>query len=126
VAGGAYLPVMCDTLLMTEGSGLFLAGPALVKAAIGQEVDSEELGGALMHAEISGTIDFREPDDEACLERLRSLVLADMSSPPAPDRRPSATPMPSYGPSWAFKISRGRSRLRSPHRHRATTSSRGP
>jgi len=74
VAGGGYLPVLCDTLLMTEGSGLYLAGPALVKAAIGQVVDSESLGGAKMHAAISGTIDYREPDDEACLERLRRLV----------------------------------------------------
>jgi acetyl-CoA carboxylase carboxyltransferase component len=74
VAGGGYLPVLCDTLLMTEGSGLYLAGPALVKAAIGQEVTSEELGGAQMHAQISGTIDFREKDDPACITRLRSLM----------------------------------------------------
>jgi len=74
VAGGAYLPVLCDTVLMTEGSGLYLAGPALVKAAIGQDVTSEELGGAAMHAAISGTVDFREPDDDACLARLRRLV----------------------------------------------------
>jgi 3-methylcrotonyl-CoA carboxylase beta subunit len=74
VAGGAYLPVMTDTVLMTEGSGLFLAGPALVQAAIGQKVGAEELGGATMHAEISGTVDFKEPDDETCIARLRSLV----------------------------------------------------
>src|ERR1017187_10203806 len=74
VAGGAYLPVMCDQLLMTDGSGLFLAGPALVQAAIGQKVSAEELGGAEMHAQISGTVDFREPKDEACINRLRSLV----------------------------------------------------
>jgi acetyl-CoA carboxylase carboxyltransferase component len=74
VAGGGYLPVLCDQLLMTEGSGLYLAGPALVKAAIGQTVSHEELGGAGMHAAISGTIDFREKDDQACLERLRRLV----------------------------------------------------
>ena len=74
VAGGGYLPVLCDKLLMTEGSGLYLAGPALVRAAIGQVVESEELGGAKMHAGISGTIDYREPNDEACLERLRRLV----------------------------------------------------
>jgi acetyl-CoA carboxylase carboxyltransferase component len=74
VAGGGYLPVLCDKLLMTEGSGLYLAGPALVKAAIGQNVTSEELGGAAMHAAISGTIDFHEKDDEACLERLRRLI----------------------------------------------------
>src|SRR3954464_13160061 len=74
VAGGGYLPVLCDTLLMTEGSGLYLAGPALVKAAIGQVVTDEELGGAEMHAAVSGTIDFKEPDDDACLARLRSLM----------------------------------------------------
>ena len=74
VAGGAYLPVMCDKILMTEGSGLFLAGPALVQAAIGQKTSAEELGGAQMHAQISGTVDFREPDDEKCIARLRSLV----------------------------------------------------
>ncbi|MGB6974828.1 MAG: acyl-CoA carboxylase subunit beta [Terracidiphilus sp.] len=74
VAGGAYLPVMTDTVLMTEGSGLFLAGPSLVQAAIGQKTSAEELGGAAMHAEISGTVDFKEPDDVHCLERMRSLV----------------------------------------------------
>ena len=74
VAGGAYLPVMCDSILMTEGSGLFLAGPALVQAAIGQKTSAEELGGAKMHAQISGTVDFREPDDDACLKRIRALL----------------------------------------------------
>src|SRR3989442_8700620 len=74
VAGGAYLPVLCDKILMTEGSGLYLAGPSLVKAAIGQMVDAEELGGAKMHAEISGTVDFYEKDDPSCLKRLRSLI----------------------------------------------------
>lgn len=74
IAGGGYLPVLCDQLLMTEGSGLYLAGPALVKAAIGQVVDPEELGGAKMHAEISGTVDYYEPTDESCLKRLRTLL----------------------------------------------------
>lgn len=74
VAGGAYLPVMCDHILMTEGSGLFLAGPALVQAAIGQKASAEDLGGAKVHARISGTIDFREPDDDSCLRRMRELV----------------------------------------------------
>ncbi|HET9100413.1 MAG TPA: carboxyl transferase domain-containing protein, partial [Acidobacteriaceae bacterium] len=74
VAGGAYLPVMTDHVLMTEGSGLFLAGPALVQAAIGQKVSAEELGGATMHAEISGTVDFKDPNDHLCIARLRSLV----------------------------------------------------
>ena len=74
VAGGAYLPVMCDHILMTEGSGLFLAGPALVQAAIGQKTSAEELGGAKMHAQISGTVDFREPNDESCIKRIRAIV----------------------------------------------------
>lgn len=74
IAGGAYLPVLCDKLLMTKGSGLYLAGQALVKAAIGQDVDAEELGGAKMHAELSGTVDFLEEDDPSCLVRMRTLV----------------------------------------------------
>ena len=74
VAGGGYLPVLCDKLLMTEGSGLYLAGPALVKSSIGQEVSHEELGGAHTHAAVSGTIDFHEPDDPQCLTRLRALA----------------------------------------------------
>jgi len=59
---------------MTEGSGLFLAGPALVQAAIGMKYSAEELGGAQMHAQIAGTIDYREPNDEACITRIRSIV----------------------------------------------------
>jgi 3-methylcrotonyl-CoA carboxylase beta subunit len=74
VAGGGYLPVMCDHVLMTDGSGLFLAGPALVQAAIGQKISAEELGGAAMHSAISGTVDFHEPNDEACLARIRAIV----------------------------------------------------
>lgn len=98
VAGGAYLPVLCDKILMTEGSGLYLAGPSLVKAAIGQVVEQEELGGAKMHAEISGTVDFYEKNDEACIERLRSLVgllpeaqaKREKSKPVAPAKKPQA------------------------------------
>ena len=89
VAGGAYLPVMTDHILMTEGSGLFLAGPALVQAAIGQKYTAEELGGATMHSEISGTVDFKEPNDHLCLARLRSLVSRLGHGPSAPfDRAP--------------------------------------
>ncbi len=88
VAGGAYLPVMTDTILMTEGSGLFLAGPSLVQAAIGQKTDPEELGGAAMHAEISGTVDFHEPDDPSCLARMRSLVDVFGDRQAASDRKP--------------------------------------
>lgn len=88
IAGGGYLPVLCDQLLMTEGSGLYLAGPALVKAAIGHEVDPETLGGAKMHASVSGTVDYREKDDESCLKKLRSLVALlpeEEKRPPFPD-----------------------------------------
>lgn len=74
IAGGGYLPVLCDKLLMTEGSGLYLAGPSLVKAAIGQIANTEELGGAQMHAKISGTVDFLEKDDESCIAKIRALV----------------------------------------------------
>lgn len=74
IAGGGYLPVLCDQLLMTEGSGLYLAGPALVKAAIGQIVGPEELGGAKMHAELSGTVDYLAKDDADCLTQMRKLV----------------------------------------------------
>src|SRR5271163_2657503 len=87
VAGGAYLPVMTDHVLMTEGSGLFLAGPALVQAAIGQKYSAEELGGATMHAEISGTVDFKEPNDHLCIARLRSLVAKIGHRPGAPFSR---------------------------------------
>jgi 3-methylcrotonyl-CoA carboxylase beta subunit len=93
VAGGAYLPVMCDKILMTEGSGLFLAGPALVQAAIGQKTSAEELGGAQMHAQISGTIDFREADDAACIKRLRALVDKMGHAAGGPfDHKPAAAP----------------------------------
>jgi acetyl-CoA carboxylase carboxyltransferase component len=92
VAGGAYLPVMCDTILMTEGSGLFLAGPALVQAAIGAKYTAEELGGAEMHAQIAGTIDYREPNDHICLERIRSVVSKLGHKPGAPFNRVKAEP----------------------------------
>ncbi len=74
VASGGYLPVLCDHVLMTDGSGLFFAGPDLVETAIGQKVSAEELGGAVMHSAVSGTVDFHEPNDEACIARIRSLV----------------------------------------------------
>jgi 3-methylcrotonyl-CoA carboxylase beta subunit len=95
VAGGGYLPVMCDHVLMTEGSGLFLAGPALVQAAIGQKTSAEDLGGAKMHSQISGTVDFREPDDDACIARIRSLV-DKMGAPNAPLFSHTAPRAPAY------------------------------
>ena len=93
VAGGAYLPVMCDHILITEGSGLFLAGPALVQTAIGQKTSLEDLGGAKMHAQTSGTVDFREPDDESCIRRIRALVDKMGHPDPAPfDHKPAKPP----------------------------------
>ena len=103
VAGGAYLPVMCDKILMTEGSGLFLAGPALVQAAIGQKISAEELGGAKMHAEISGTVDFREPDDDSCLERIRALV-DKMGHPLAARFNCKEPENPAYSPEEVYGI----------------------
>ena len=103
VAGGAYLPVMCDHILMTEGSGLFLAGPALVQAAIGQKVSAEELGGAKMHAQISGTVDFREPDDESCLGRIRALV-DKMGHPPTARFDYKESENPAFAPEEIYGI----------------------
>jgi len=74
VAGGAYLPVMCDKYIITEGSNMFLAGPALVKAAIGQQIDAETLGGATTHSALSGTADYHEKDDYASLDRVKKIV----------------------------------------------------
>jgi len=103
VAGGAYLPVMTDKILMTEGSGLFLGGPALVKAAIGQVISAEELGGAKMHAEISGTIDFKEPDDPSTLKHIRKLVLQMGSPKPSPIRKIESSD-PQYPISDLYRI----------------------
>ena len=102
VAGGAYLPVLCDTVLMTEGSGLYLAGPALVKAAIGQDVSHEDLGGTHMHAAISGTVDYHEKDDASCLERIRRLA-ALLPDDPAPGGRTLIEP-PTRPASDLFEI----------------------
>lgn len=75
VAGGAYLPAMSDEALIVEGTGsIFLAGPYLVKAAIGENVEQEDLGGATTHSEISGVTDYKMPDDETCLATIRDLV----------------------------------------------------
>ncbi len=103
VAGGAYLPVMCDTILMTEGSGLFLAGPALVQAAIGAKYSAEELGGAQMHAQIAGTIDYREANDHICIERIRSVVSKLGHKPGAPFNRIKAEP-PAYAAEEIYGI----------------------
>jgi len=74
VAGGAYLPVMCDKYVIVDGASMFLAGPALVKAAIGQEIDEDTLGGSNTHSSISGTADYKEKDDYAALNRIRKII----------------------------------------------------
>ncbi|MDH3224757.1 MAG: acyl-CoA carboxylase subunit beta, partial [Gemmatimonadota bacterium] len=75
IAGGAYLPALSDVILMVEGTSFMgLGGPNLVKGATGQTVESEELGGATMHTSVSGVAHYKVPDDEACVEALRSLV----------------------------------------------------
>ena len=104
VAGGGYLPVMCDHVLMTDGSGLFLAGPALVQAAIGQKYSSEELGGAAMHSAISGTVDYHEPNDESCLARIRSLVEKMGARARAPFDHTNKVEPPAYSPEEMYGI----------------------
>ena len=74
VAGGAYLPVMCDKYIIVEGSSMFLAGPALVKAAIGQEIEQDVLGGATTHSAISGTTDYHEKDDISALNKVKEII----------------------------------------------------
>lgn len=75
VAGGAYLPIMSDEALIVEGTGsIFLAGPYLVKAAIGEDVDKETLGGATTQSEISGVTDYKVPNDQVCLDTIKDLV----------------------------------------------------
>src|SRR5688572_21181069 len=82
VAGGAYLPIMSDETLMVEGNGsIYLAGPYLVKAAIGEDVDSETLGGAVTHTEISGIADYRFANEKDCLDHVKS-VFSKMGSKP--------------------------------------------
>ena len=103
VAGGAYLPVMCDKVLMTEGSGLYIAGPSLVKAAIGQDVESDHLGGAQLHSAMSGTIDFREETDEKCLKRIRRLVGALAEPGRAPFQQVEAKP-PRHPPQEIYNL----------------------
>jgi acetyl-CoA carboxylase carboxyltransferase component len=98
VAGGAYLPIMSDEALIVEGTGsIFLAGPYLVKAAIGEVVDQETLGGAHTQSDISGVTDYKMPDDKTCLDTIKDLVDKlgvaqkagfDRSKPAQPSRKP--------------------------------------
>lgn len=97
VAGGAYLPVMCDKFIMVQGASLFLAGPALVKAAIGQVIDAETLGGAATHNAISGTADYHEPNDDAALDRIRDILSKIAERPKANFNKIAAV-----APQWAM------------------------
>lgn len=75
VAGGAYLPIMSDETLMVENNGsIFLAGPYLVKAAIGEDVDTETLGGAVTHTEISGIADYKFKTENECLDQIKKII----------------------------------------------------
>jgi 3-methylcrotonyl-CoA carboxylase beta subunit len=98
VAGGAYLPIMSDESHIVEGTGsIFLAGSHLVQAAIGEKIDNEELGGALVQCDVSGVVDHRHPDDASCLAKIRSQLaqLADPAQAPFARREPVA---PRYPP----------------------------
>jgi 3-methylcrotonyl-CoA carboxylase beta subunit len=94
VAGGAYLPIMSDEALIVEGTGsIFLAGPYLVKAAIGEDVDRETLGGAKTQSDISGVTDYKMPDEKTCLETVRALIGKLGATPKAGfDREPAKAP----------------------------------
>ncbi|MBC7874770.1 MAG: acyl-CoA carboxylase subunit beta, partial [Ferruginibacter sp.] len=74
VAGGAYLPIMSDETLMVEGASIYLAGPYLVKAAIGEDVDSETLGGAITHTEISGIADYKFKTEQDCMDHIKRVI----------------------------------------------------
>src|ERR1700743_2045740 len=84
VAGGAYLPIMSDEAMIVEGTGsVFLAGSYLVKSAIGEDIDNESLGGAKMHSEISGVTDYKQPNDQACLNSIRNIMSMTGETPKA-------------------------------------------
>src|ERR1700743_1789710 len=75
VAGGAYLPIMSDETIMVEGNGsIFLAGPYLVKAAVGEQIDAETLGGAVTHTEISGRADYKFKTEQECLDQVINII----------------------------------------------------
>jgi 3-methylcrotonyl-CoA carboxylase beta subunit len=94
VAGGAYLPIMSDETLMVEGNGsIFLAGPYLVKAAIGEDIDAETLGGAVTHTEISGIADYKFKTEKECLDQVKRIISKTAAPPASPfDRIKSKAP----------------------------------
>lgn len=104
VAGGAYLPIMSDEALIVDGTGsIFLAGPFLVKAAIGEDVDAETLGGATTQSEISGITDYKMPDDKTCLQTVRKLIEQMGSFEKAGFNRETPRP-PKCGPRDLYKV----------------------
>jgi len=104
VAGGAYLPIMSDESHIVEGTGsIFLAGSHLVRAAIGEQIDNEELGGALVQCDVSGVVDHRHPDDASCLEKIRSQLAQLAAGERAPfARREPAEPL--YDPNELYGL----------------------
>ena len=104
VAGGAYLPIMSDETLMVEGNGsVFLAGPYLVKAAIGENVDAETLGGAVTHTEISGIADYKFATEQECLDQVKSIFSKLGTRPQAGFNRITSQP-PAKEPSLVYSI----------------------
>ncbi|MBT8402187.1 MAG: acyl-CoA carboxylase subunit beta [Rhodothermia bacterium] len=104
VAGGAYLPIMSDEALIVDGTGsVFLAGPFLVRAAIGEDVDKETLGGASTHSEISGVTDYKMPDDHTCLRTIRELV-GRLGPYPSADLQRSDPVAPAFDPQELYGI----------------------
>jgi 3-methylcrotonyl-CoA carboxylase beta subunit len=91
VAGGAYLPIMSDETIMVEGNGsIFLAGPYLVKAAIGEQIDAETLGGAVTHTEISGIADYKFATEQECFDQVKK-IMSKLGHSPGTHLRPDTT-----------------------------------
>ena len=104
VAGGAYLPIMSDEAMIVDKTGsIFLAGSYLVKAAIGEEIDNETLGGATTHCEISGVTDNKFPNDQSCLDYIRSIMAKIGHEPKAGFDRVAPTP-PKENPADIFGL----------------------
>jgi 3-methylcrotonyl-CoA carboxylase beta subunit len=99
VAGGAYLPIMSDETLMVENNGsIFLAGPYLVKAAIGEEVDAETLGGAITHTEISGIADYKFKTEQECMDHVKKVMsMLGHTTKAGFDRKPASAPKKDAG-----------------------------
>ena len=104
VAGGAYLPIMSDETLMVEGNGsIFLAGPYLVKAAIGEDIDAETLGGAVTHTELSGIADYKFKTEQECLDEIKKIMSRLGAKSKAGFDRIAATP-PKKDPEELYQV----------------------